>query len=148
MTRDEQRKNVTSLLLFSLINERLCTAYLVRSDKIIHAKSYDHEIPSRVQKKVGDDNIKCSFDFTEQLRTDLVYHEAVTHFMETHNQFICDLLSADRHTPLYLSALLNVNSNLAVFEVRSPRIPDSINMFRTFQFDYSVWHLLNAKDEQ
>jgi hypothetical protein len=120
---------------------------LSRCADVFRGKEYGHEIPEVKQSEIGTNDIKCIFDFTEQLRTDVTYHAALTHFMETHEQFICDILSIDDDVRYYLSALLSIDESLAVFEVKSPRIPEAINAFRTFEFDYSVWHLLNCGAE-
>jgi hypothetical protein len=148
MPQYDQRKAVTSLLLYVVIPKQACDAYLSRCDDAIYSNPYSHEIPQRTQREIGANEIKYSFDFTAHLRTDLSYYEAVSQFIETHDQFICNLLSANGSIPLYLSALLSVDQSLAVFEVKSPRIPESINAFRTFQFDYFVWHPLNGKEAQ
>jgi hypothetical protein len=142
MPQDDQSKVVTSLLLYSVIPKQACDTYFSRCEDVIYGSPYSHDIPEITQREIGANEIKFTFDFTDHLRTDLLYYEAVSQFMETHDQFICNLLSANGSTPLYLSALLSVDQSLAVFEVKSPRIPESINPFRTFQFDYLVWHPL------
>jgi hypothetical protein len=134
------QKAVTSLLLYSIISKKDCDLYLVRCEKLIRSQQYGHGVPPLVRQLIGESDVKCSFDFTSQLRDDLSYHAALSEFLKTHDQFICNLLSLDSSLPLYLSALLNVDQNLAVFEVKIPRIPDAINSFHTFEFDYSVWH--------
>jgi hypothetical protein len=143
-----EKKVVTSLLLYSMIPSDALDAYLSRCADVTNGKQYGHEVPPITQNQRGTNDIKCTFDFTEQLRTDLGYHAALTDFMETHEQFICDVLSIDDRVRWALSALLNVDESLAVFEVKSPRLPKAINAFRTFEFDYFVWHPLKDGEEQ
>jgi hypothetical protein len=122
--------------------------YLSRCADVIDSKHYGHEVPPITQNQRGTNDIKCSFDFTEHLRTDLTYHEALTHFMETHERFICDVLSINEGVPCCLSALLSVDASLVAFEVQSPKVPEAINAFRTFEFEYWVWHLPNGSAEE
>lgn len=142
----DQKKVVTSLLLYSVMSRQTYHSFKSRCDDIICSGRYSHEIPPRVETAAKYDNVKCSFDFSDQLSLGLIYYDAISEFLETHEQFICDVLSVDARIPVYLSALLTVDQNLAMFEVKSPKIPRAINAFCTFEFDYSVWHTLSSSD--
>jgi hypothetical protein len=53
----------------------------------------------------------------------------------------------EKHQPFRLSALVHVDPNLAVFELRIPRIPSELNRLQSFSFNYWVWHSRDAGPE-
>jgi hypothetical protein len=144
MSENEQAKAITSLLLYSEVPKGKCDSYLARCDALIGEQRYNYQIPPLTRSEIGKNHTKCSFDFTSHLPLDLRYDLSISKFMETHDRFICDLLSIDQSISVYLSALITIDPSLAVFELKSPTVPETVTAFRAFQFDYWVWHIAES----
>jgi hypothetical protein len=138
-------KEINSLLLYSAGKPDISAPHIARLERALPLKRYSHAIPALAKEEFSDGEIKWMFDFSDQL-SDGAYDVALSKFLESHRQFILDVLSIDRDVIYYLSAQLSVDGGLAVFEIKPPRIPDDLNALPSFQFSYSVWHI-NAEDE-
>jgi len=119
--------------------------FILRCDEAIAQASYSHMVPQLEVKEVDDSSLKCMFSFGDQIDRDLSYDVALSEFFGSHEQFLNDMLSISSDVYFQLSVLINVDADLEVFDLKIPRIPYSIVSFKTFEFEYWIWHL---RDQQ
>jgi hypothetical protein len=139
-------KEITSLLFYSVGSPDISLPHIVRLKQELARKRFNHALPELAEHEFPDKQIKWMFDFSDQLDAE-PYDDALSTFLESHEQFILDVLSVDPGVTYYLSAQLSIDGRLAAFEIKVPRIPNKINSTRSFQFSYFVWHV-SSEDER
>jgi hypothetical protein len=137
-----RRKSVTSLLLTSFVPQEDYNNFLSHYDRL-SKNEYPHSIPDIQVIETNQHEVKCVLDFSHEIDSALEYYEFLSQFMISHQCFIHDLLSSNNELRFDLSAAIVVQQDLAVFELKVPRIPEHLNTSKNFEFDYCVWHPLN-----
>lgn len=140
-------KVITSLLFSSEMGRNASAILSMRFDELIQQKKYQHAVPALESTELKDDRVKCLLDFTDRLNSSLEYCAALDQFLIQFEQLLCDVVLLEQDRAFRLSALVHVDSKLAAFELRVPRIPSELSRFRSFSFDYWIWHNCNAGPE-
>ena len=140
---DRQKKNVTSLLLNFFVPQDKCDDFVSTYLRI--RKSHSQlEFPDMEMVELTVHEVKCVLDFSSEIDSAVDYDISVQKFVGGYVGFLRDMLDVDHGIPCDLSALINIDESLAAFELKSPKIPNSINAYNNFTFDYFVWHLAAA----
>jgi hypothetical protein len=143
-----QADKVITSLLFSSVMERDAFAILsMRFEELIRQKKYQHSVPALQNTELKDGRVKCLLDFTDRLNSSLEYCAALDQFLIQYEQLLCDIVLLEQERAFRLSALVSIDSELATFELRVPRIPSELGRFQSFSFDYWVWHICDAGPE-
>jgi hypothetical protein len=137
-------KVITSLLISSEIGRDVSAMLSMRFEELIQRKIYQHRIPEPEITELKDGSFKWLLDLTDHLDGSVEYCAALDQFLLLHEQFLCDLVSLETDRPFRLSALVQVDSKLAAFGLRAPRIPSELSRLQSFSFDYWVWHSCDA----
>lgn len=134
-------KTITSLLFLSVVPRALWAAL---ETAYVSAAQRHGDVPLMETKEPSPDEIKCMFDFSDRLDDTGPCDISIARLVGLYETFICEVLAADRSIQWHLSALVSVDDSVAVFGLSSPKIPNSVNAFENFAFDYSVWHLAST----
>lgn len=134
-------KEVTSLLFSSEMSRDTYDRFAGKWNEFSRSKNYSHEVPPIELNLRKHGEVKCIFNFTPQIDGAAPIENCLSDFLESHSEFIIDVLSiAGASHAFELSALVNVDAELAAFELVSPRIPASLAALPNFRFGYWVWH--------
>jgi hypothetical protein len=135
MTTPEAKKVVTSVLLNLIIAEQDHDAFLTHCDQVV---KNGLELPEPTFTPVADDasHIKCSINLTPAIDEQVPYEEAIGALLEKNLPIICAMANYDHSIPVQLSALVSVDRDLAVFDLKTPRFPPRLAQLGNFQFHY------------
>jgi hypothetical protein len=139
-----RRKSITSLLLTSFVPQRDYDTLLAHYNRL-SSNGYSHSIPDIEAIETNQIEVKCVLDFSPEIDSISEYDEFLSQFLISRGRFIHDLVSSNDELRFDLSAMLVVHEELAVFELKMPRMPESLNAAKNFQFCYTVWHPLNRE---
>jgi hypothetical protein len=140
MSDDKKQKVINSVLLCADVPQGMgedLTHFLASLETDPHG----HYVPPAEVVEKPNKNSRLMFDFSGEVDTHIEYSEALSLFMESHKNFIEELLSLDQGLLLELSVQLEIDESLAVFDIKCPRIPRDLNEGHRFSFTYSVWHI-------
>jgi hypothetical protein len=118
-----------------------------RLHHLLQRNRYSHRVPPIEIVEADQLHNKVLFDFSEDIDRAVNYHEFLSSFMNSRDQFIHDVLLLDASSHFDLSALIHIDGDLAVFELKVPRIPPKISVANNFVFSYVVWHLSHEAED-
>lgn len=144
----EKKKAITSLLFSSVMTRDRYESFVLACDDLVGSGKHSHVVPQLDVKEVDAAFVKCTFNFSGALISDVSYDAALEDFFRVHEKFLFDMLSICGDCIFQLSALINIDEDLEVFGLTCPRIPSSVASFRTFEFEYWIWHLPKGADWQ
>jgi hypothetical protein len=132
--------DISSLLFYAIAESSPAQEHMALLKQALARGQYMHGVPALTQYDFEDGDIKWTFDFTDSLAGGS-YHDALSKFIETHEQFILDVLAVDPAIKYELSAQLSVDASIGAFQIDIPRIPPRIAVNPSFRFGYFVWHV-------
>jgi len=143
-TLEKAPKRITSLLLYAFTDTGQRNAFQARYEAL--KDRFGSEIPDLEFVPMKDGEVKAVFDLSRSVSDDIEYHHAICSAVARDEDFVVDLLSSNERATFYLSALIEVNADIVVFELKSPRFSARVASLSNFEFDYWVWHTPNTDE--
>jgi len=136
-----RKKNISSLLLVSFLPDADFRDFVHSYERVTEHVTHDRPIPdAEVVELVQEGRKKWMIDFSSEIDLAQDYHDSLTAFLTLREPFLYSVIAIDKRFSFALSAIINVAFDLAVFELKIPRIPRRLVEADNFEFDYLVWH--------
>ena len=136
-----RKKNISSLLLVSFLPDADFRDFVHSYEHVAENVTYDRPIPdAEVVELPQERRKKWMIDFYSEIDLTQDYHDSLTAFLTLRESFLYRVIAMDKRFTFALSAMINVTVDLAVFELKMPRIPRRLAEADNFEFDYLVWH--------